>query len=54
MMLLAAVRLGPPRPRPRPVGGNCGGSLFLAKDWLASFQLYMSEDVLDYKGRGYP
>jgi len=42
IMLLAAARLGPPRPRPRPVGGRGGGSLFFAKDWLASFHLVVN------------
>lgn len=39
IMFEAAARLGPPLPRPRPVGGKGGGSLFFAKDWLASFHL---------------
>ncbi len=32
IMFEAAARLGPPLPRPWPVGGRGGGSLFFAKD----------------------
>jgi hypothetical protein len=47
IMLAEAVRLGPLRPRPRPVGGLGGASFGFAKVWLASFQLVVRVTIGD-------